>query len=71
MDRSIMVKRDALIAQLGIGIEADAAGIGIPASSFSVRYRSIPTGLGNPYSGTGQSGIPAFDKFAQRYEHCK
>jgi hypothetical protein len=26
----------------GIGIEADAAGIGIPASSISVRYCSIP-----------------------------
>ncbi len=26
---------------LGIGIEADAAGIGIPASCISVRYRSI------------------------------
>jgi hypothetical protein len=27
---------------MGIGIEVDAAGIGIPASSNSVRYRSIP-----------------------------
>jgi hypothetical protein len=27
---------------LGIGIEADGAGIGISASSISVRYRSIP-----------------------------
>ncbi len=29
------------LAQLGIGIEANATGIGIPASSLSVRYRSI------------------------------
>jgi hypothetical protein len=27
---------------MDIAIEADAAGIGIPASSISVRYRSIP-----------------------------
>jgi hypothetical protein len=27
---------------MGIGIEADNAGIGIPASSISVQYRSIP-----------------------------
>jgi hypothetical protein len=27
---------------LDIGIESDAASIGIPASGFSVRYRSIP-----------------------------
>jgi hypothetical protein len=31
-----------LLPQLDIGIEADAAGIGIPASSISVRYHSIP-----------------------------
>jgi hypothetical protein len=31
-----------VIAQLGIGIKADAAGIGIPASDISFRYRSIP-----------------------------
>jgi hypothetical protein len=29
-------------ALLGIGIEADAAGIGIPAINISVRCRSIP-----------------------------
>ncbi len=28
--------------ELGIGIYADAAGIGILASSISARYRSIP-----------------------------
>jgi hypothetical protein len=28
---------------LDIGIETDAAGIGIPESSISVRYRSFPT----------------------------
>jgi hypothetical protein len=27
---------------MGIGIVADADGIGIPASGISVRYRSIP-----------------------------
>jgi hypothetical protein len=27
---------------MGIGIKVDAAGIGIPASYISVRYRSIP-----------------------------
>ncbi len=31
-----------LIALLGIGVNADVASIGIPASSISVRYRSIP-----------------------------
>ncbi len=31
-----------VFAQLSIGIEADAAGISIPASSISVRYRCIP-----------------------------
>jgi hypothetical protein len=30
-----------------IGIEADAAGIGIPEFGISVRYR-----IGSPYSGT-------------------
>ncbi len=30
------------LAKLGIVIEVDAAGIGIPASYISVRYRSIP-----------------------------
>ena len=32
----------SLNSKLGIGIEADAAGIGIPASSISVQYHSIP-----------------------------
>jgi hypothetical protein len=27
---------------MGIGVEVDAAGIGIPTSSITVRYRSIP-----------------------------
>jgi hypothetical protein len=49
----------------GHRIEADAAGIGIPASSISVRYRSIPVpdwATLIPYS-----SIPAVDKIAQRY----
>jgi hypothetical protein len=29
-------------AKLGIGIDVDAAGIGIPAPCISVQYRSIP-----------------------------
>ncbi len=33
-------------AKLGIGIEADAAGIGFSASNISVRYRSIPVRTG-------------------------
>ncbi len=36
---------------LGIGIEDDAAGIGIPASGISVRYRIIPV---------SDWGIPVF-----------
>jgi hypothetical protein len=43
------------------------SGIDIPASGISVQYRSILV-LVNTYSGTGQSGILAFDKIAQRYE---
>ncbi len=45
---------------MGIGIEADAAGIGIPASSISVRYRSIPV----PDFGTL---IPVPDSLAFRH----
>ncbi len=46
-----------IITKLGIGIEADAAGIVIQFRhpSNSVRYR-----IGYSYSGTGNSGIPAF-----------
>jgi hypothetical protein len=48
---------------IGIGIDADAAGVGIPASGFSVWYRRIPV------SDWGKYVIPAFEKIAQRYEH--
>ncbi len=42
-------------AKLGIGIEADAAGIGIPASCISVLYWSnrVPRTGSRPYPGTG------------------
>ncbi len=50
---------------MGIGNEADAASIRIPASSISVRYRSIPA----PDWGTL---IPVLDspaiKISQRYD---
>jgi hypothetical protein len=42
-----------LFTKLGIGIEVDAAGIGIPASRISIRYRSIPVPDWVPFSGTG------------------
>jgi hypothetical protein len=45
---------------LGIGIEADAAGIGIPASSISVRHRSIPVPDWDPL-------IPVLDSPAFRH----
>jgi hypothetical protein len=41
------------ITKLGIGIEANAAGIGIPALCISVRFPRNPYRTGYPYPGTG------------------
>ncbi len=53
-------------SQLGIGGEADAASIGIPASGISVRYRSIPV----PDWGT-LIPVPDSPSTAQRYGYCR
>jgi hypothetical protein len=57
---------------MGIGINADATGIGIPASIISVRYRRIPvpedsgTGRGRIIPVPEWSGIVIFFSFQYR-----
>ncbi len=71
------------LSQLGIGIESNAAGVGIPSSSISVRYRSIPvpdwipvfrhrtaSGIGIfIHSGTGLTGCRTF-RHSGILKHC-
>jgi hypothetical protein len=60
--RKLFLYHWLIITKLGIGIEADAAGIVIQPSSISVCYRT-----GYPYSCNGKSGIPAFEKISPRF----
>jgi hypothetical protein len=51
-------------SHLGIGIESDATGTGIPASGFSVRYRSILVPDGVPlFRYRNGSGVGIFNLF--------